>query len=176
MEPKIKFPVEKASELAIFGAFMQTFAQSSLFTVAFTDVQALLRYAPFRVRSQGSTAVLHYSTPQGVWQGAPVLYNMVQGLHVLRWQGLVLNPSGRGFFVRVPGSPLGNFTATHLFEETENGTVIRDELSCDHPAYAPLLTSLQVVYSFAQRREMAQMQAQAPTRELPQLDSGFAVG
>jgi len=167
--------VEKVCTLAIFEPIMHSYAQSSQFAVPLTDVMHLLRFAPYRVNVQRG-AILHYSTPNGVWQGAPVYYNLVQGLHVMRWQGTVLNPTGRGFFVRAPGGPLGNFSASHLYEGIEGSTVIRDEFQFENAEYAPIFADLQVYYSFLQRQDVAQMHAQSPTRELPSLDSGYAAG
>jgi len=173
---KDNFSRGKEVRLSYFWGNMHTYAQSSQFSVAYSDALHLLRFAPCRVAIQGQRAVLHYHVPHGIWQGAPVYYSLVRGLHVIRWQGTVLNPSGRGFFVRASATPLGSFQATHLLEGVAGATVVRDELSCDNPEFAKIFESLQIVYQFAQRRDMAALQAEAPTRELPRLDSGCAAG
>lgn len=162
--------------LATFDASMPTFAQSSQFSVICADVTHLLRFAPFAVRTLGNTAVLHYYTPNGIWQGAPIIYVLAKGMHVVRWQALVLNPTGRGFFVRSSTSPWGEFSASHLFEGLESGTLIRDELQCKDTACQDLFAQMHIAYEFNQRSEMEQLQSSAPTRELPQLGADFSVG
>ncbi len=155
---------------------MPQFSQSSSFALAYSDVQQLLRFAPYLVRSQGQEALLHYSTPSGIWQGAPVCYSVVQGLFVLRWQGIVSKPEAHGFQVRAPQGPLGLFTAEHSFEAWEQSTLVRDQLVCENASYTDLFAQMRLIYSFDQRAEMARMQASAPTRALPRLDSGYAAG
>ena len=155
---------------------MPVFAQSSQFPVPLTEATHLLRYAPFSLRTPGNASLLHYYAPHGIWQGAPVLYSLVKGMHVIRWQASVLNPTGRGFFVRSTTSPWGEFRATHLFESIESGILIRDELQGSQAECAELWAHMHLVYGFDQRLEMQQMQAKAPTQELPRLESGFSAG
>jgi hypothetical protein len=141
---------------------MHEYSQSSQFAVSLNDVLHLLRYAPYLVRATDA-ALLHYSTPHGIWQGAPVHYKLLQGLHVAQWQGVILNPTGRGFFVRTAETPMGAFQASHLYECSENITVIRDTISLESSVSLNTDKRLQIVYHFAQRREMASMQAESPT-------------
>lgn len=152
---------------------MPSFSQSTRLVASLTDVVHLLRFAPYLVRSQAESAVLHYHLPSGIWQGAPVYYALVKGMHVVRWQSSVLNPTGRGFFARSSSSPFGVFQASHLFEQQGNATIMRDEFTMDSAEFG---TALQVVFHLAQRQEMSAAQAEEPTRELPRLDSGFAAG
>lgn len=154
---------------------MPVFAQSSQFSVASTDAVHLLRYAPVTVRAQ-TGAVLHYWAPNGIWQGAPVYYSLMQGMRLLRWQASVLNPAGHTFFTHASTSPWGTFRACHAFETTGNGTLVRDELTCADSTCATLFAALRIVYGFAARREMEQIQSQAPTRELPLLGAEFSAG
>ncbi|NLB63454.1 MAG: hypothetical protein GX801_05025 [Fibrobacter sp.] len=151
-------------------------SQSSWSDLSLTESYDLLRHRPYLVRMDAEP-VLHYNAPLGIWQGAPVHYNLAWGLVRYSWKATVTsaeNHSFRATLIAAEDSPLVEFTAHHSLQSEESGTIIRESLNgaFKDSSLSEVWAKAQVVHAFSARQSASQRAADKTTGKISTLDSG----
>lgn len=153
--------------------------QSSCFSLTAIEAFGLVRHAPVVVRTNGKPG-LHYYTPLGIWDGAPIHYRLQEGMNVTAWTATICAVEPCRFTVRLAPafrSPFSAFVAEHVFEEYGNSVIVRDtlQISARVEALESAIERSSFSFDFPGRQWQAARAASAETvaiETLPQSSAG----
>lgn len=130
---------------------MQTISQSTQVQETVADIrERLCAPAPLLALSKDSST-LHYHAPRKVLKaGESIRYHMVYGLLRIQWSAKIVESSDSYIRTKLVNGPMDRFFGFHSWEESDSGTLIRDELQfeTDSESLNDVLENLVISYGF----------------------------